>query len=115
MSDVVDNFLEHHGVPGMKWGKHKTKASFKTEKKAITKAIYKQTGQNLWGKGSHQKGKTAVAALWGAPGVSAKVGYDMSKAAGYTKGKSLAIGLLGGAPGGIIAANIAAGKMARGN
>jgi hypothetical protein len=115
MSDAVDNFLEHHGVPGMKWGKHKNKADFKAEKKSIKKAIYKQTGQNLWGKGSHQKGKTVAAAIFGTPGISAKVGYDLSKAAGYSKGKSLAIGLLGGAPGGIIAANISAGKMARGN
>lgn len=26
MSDITDDFLEHQGVKGMKWGKHKVKA-----------------------------------------------------------------------------------------
>lgn len=115
MSENTDLFLAHYGVKGMKWGKHGSKAEFKTAKKAIKKEIYAQTKHNLIGKGNMQKGKTTVAALFGTPGLSSKVGYDMSKAAGYSKGKSLAIGLLGGAPGGLIAANIAANKMARGD
>lgn len=122
MSDYTDDFLEHYGVVGMKWGKHKSgsggsggsssggkKARIdKTDLKIARKAIYKNAGASV----KANKGKTVVAALLA--GGSATAGITLARAAGHSKGKSLAIGLLGGAPGGVIAVELAARKAARG-
>lgn len=111
MSEVTDNFLEHYGVKGMKWGKSGAKGGGggsvnKAKVKAARKEIYGGAKQNLFGKG--QKGKTVASALLGTPGASARVGYALAKSAGYSKGQSLAVGLLAGAPGGVLAAELSA-------
>jgi hypothetical protein len=107
MSDVTDDFLAHYGVVGMKWGKHGSKKEFKGAKKAIRKEMYKSAGASI----KANKGKTVAAALL--IGATQTAGFTMARAAGHSKGKSAVIGLLGGAPGGMLAINIAAKKAAR--
>ena len=108
----TDDVLAHYGVAGMKWGKRKgraDKASSPTS--SARKEIYRGAKEGLIGKG--RKGGTIASALLGTPGISAKVGYEISKSAGYSKGKSLAIGLLAGAPGGVVAAEISARRTGK--
>lgn len=109
MSEVTDDFLEHYGVRGMKWGKRSGggKSEIKTERKAIRKEMYKSAGASV----KANKGKTVVGALL--LGGSATAGVTLARAAGHSKGKSLAIGLLGGAPGGMLAIHLAAKKATK--
>lgn len=114
MSEVTDDFLAHYGVRGMKWGKRSGGksassgggSSSKGERKAIRKEIYKDAR----GLVKANKGKTAVGLLLGGGSITA--GVTLARAAGHTKGQALAIGLLGGAPGGVLAVHIAAKRAA---
>jgi uncharacterized membrane protein YeiH len=59
------------------------------------------------------KGRTIASALLLGP--SATVGIQLARSAGHSKGASIAIGLLAGAPGGLIAAELSARKSAKSN
>lgn len=108
-----DDVLAHYGVAGMKWGKRKGSVDKATNGvRSARKEIYKNAGQGLVGKG--RKGQLVAAGiLMGPSGLSGKVGYELAKSAGYSKGKSVAIGLLAGAPGGMVAAEISARRTAK--
>ncbi|QED11512.1 hypothetical protein PP914_gp021 [Arthrobacter phage Qui] len=114
MSDVTDDFLSHYGVQGMKWGKHKagggSGSGGGTNKAAVKEArkdMYKSAGAHI----KANKGKTVVAALL--TGGSATVGYNLARSSGLSKGQSVAVAALGGAPGGMLAIEISARKSAR--
>ena len=119
MSEQTDDFLSHYGVQGMKWGKRKGgsggssggasggKKAFKADVKAARKEIYKSAGASV----KANKGKTVASALLAGGSITA--GVTLAKAAGHSKGKSLAIGILGGAPGGMLAVELSARKAAR--
>lgn len=116
MSDNPEDYsLYHYGVKGMRWGKTTKKTG--AERSADRKKIYNEVKNKSTGKES-MKRDTAVgiatggaAIVLGAPMalamVNATVGYKIAKSAGYSRGKSAAIGLIGGTPGGVIAAEIA--------
>lgn len=110
MSEQVEDFLEHHGVVGMKWGKHKSggnKSDIKSARKAVRKEMYSDARASV----KANKGKTIASALLA--GGSLTAGVVLARSAGHSKGKSLAIGILGGAPGGMLAVNLAARKAVR--
>jgi hypothetical protein len=109
MSDVTDDFLSHYGVQGMKWGKHKAKGGSvnKATVKEARKDMYKSAGAHI----KANKGKTVVAALL--TGGSATVGYNLARSSGLSKGQSVAVAALGGAPGGMLAIEISARKSAQ--
>lgn len=46
MSDVLDDYLEHHGVKGMKWGQRKVKAI----KSAHKSTVASKQRERSWGK-----------------------------------------------------------------
>jgi hypothetical protein len=117
MSEQVEDFLEHHGVKGMKWGRRTGGASSGSsgggkstagaERKAVRKEMYKESGATL----KRNKGKTAVGLFLAGP--SATAGIAMARGAGHGKGASVAIGLIGGAPGGMLAVHLAARKITK--
>lgn len=131
MSDnPTEDFLEHYGVKGMHWGKHKSsgssvevarkpaKAPINQDKlSAARKDLYsglKKTYSNKHGNVSKAKaGAVITAGLLGSTAANQIVGVQMMRSAGYSKGKSVAMGILGGAPGAALAIELKARKMAR--
>lgn len=126
MSDVTEDFLEHFGVKGMRWGKRsdggssvevakKSKAPIDKDKlSAARKDLYKGVKQSYSGKSGKVKGGAVVAAtLLGSTVGSQVLGAQMMRSAGYTKGKSFAMGFVGGAPGAALAIELKARKMSR--
>ncbi|WNN94513.1 hypothetical protein SEA_LEWANDO_9 [Arthrobacter phage Lewando] len=109
--EALNDFLMHYGVKGMKWGKHASKADYKSSVKSHRKELYKGVGQVY--KSKKQVGFAVAGTLLGGGAGSATVGVQMMRGAGYSKGKSLAMGLLGGAPGAAIAIEVKARKMAK--
>jgi hypothetical protein len=117
MSETTDDFLQHHGVVGMKWGKHKagsggsggsgSKAETKVAKKAIRKEIFNDAKASV----KAHKGRTAAGVLLAGPSVT--VGIQLARSAGHSKGASVAIGMLSGAPGGVLAVHLAARKAVK--
>ena len=114
MAEEVDNFLQHHGVVGMKWGKHKSKGDSgssggnnRSAKKAVRKEMYKDAVAST----KAHKGRAAAGLVLAGP--SATVGMQLARSAGHSKGASVAIGLLGGAPGGVLAVHLAARKITK--
>lgn len=135
----ADDFLAHYGVKGMRWGHRKpgtgepsdrkaAKAEKKAEKqtakaegKIARKAGRREIAKNLGsefslktGKGQFNTGVTAAAAIFSKPAAAAAyVGIKTARSAGYSKGKSVAIGLIGGPPGALLAAELSVRKNAR--
>jgi hypothetical protein len=133
MTIQVEEFLEHHGVVGMKWGKHKANRTEsgggskavakvkapeqkidKVKLKAARKEIRGDVKQRLIGNKKKKGAAAAVLLIAGAPGASLAVGIATARGAGFSKGKSLAIGFLGGAPGALLVGEMHARKMAGG-
>lgn len=109
MSETIEDFLEHHGVVGMKWGKRSggsksSKSVTKSARKAVRKEMLKDAGASV----KAHKGRTAASLILVGP--SATAGMQLARSAGHGKGASIAIGLLGGAPGGVLAVHLAARK-----
>lgn len=116
MSEVTDDFLAHHGVVGMKWGKRsggKKAPINKANLKVARKEIYGDTKSRLLGNKKKKGAMTALAIVGGAPGLSLAVGISLARSAGYSKGKAAAIGFIGGAPAGILVSELSARKAAR--
>lgn len=110
MTDEVDSFLSHYGVKGMKWGQTKAKYQKKIDRKKVIDNVKKNYSlKNTHGKVS--TGASVAGILVAGPlGANTIAGFNFASAAGYSRGQSVAIGLLGGAPGGILAAEVAVRK-----
>ncbi len=127
MSDPTEDFLEHYGVPGMKWGKRKSSGDVEVSKKVprnpIDKDKLKAARKDLYdGVKTHYKsngqktlaGAAIAASLWtGGTSGTVVVGAQMMRGAGFSKGKSVAMGMLGGTPGAMLAIELKARKMSR--
>lgn len=136
MAEPTDNFLEHYGVKGMHWGKHKSggtssgsgsgtvavvskpggKAPIdKAKLSAARKDLYSGVKQHYKSNGQKVLGGAAIAASLFSGGTvgTVVVGSQMMRGAGFSKGKSVAMGLIGGAPGAALAIELKARKMAR--
>ncbi|QGJ87996.1 hypothetical protein SEA_AVAZAK_14 [Gordonia phage Avazak] len=110
MSELtVDDFLAHHGVKGMKWGRTKSpevKAARKEARTAVrqefkenrTNAL-KKTGKD--GEKTYHKGKVAVIALADLNTYGAVSAARITKSAGASNGKAVGIALLTGLPGAV--------------
>lgn len=110
--EALDDFLAHYGVKGMKWGKHQSKDDFKEAVKANRKELYKGVGDVY--KSKKQVGLALAATILSSPAAGqAVIGTQMMRGAGYSKGKSIAVGLLGGPTGAVIAIEMKARQMAR--
>ena len=101
-----DQYLEHAGVKGMKWGVRNPdlKAALKNERSNIRserRVTADKYNSNL--KTGKVVGQVIGASLLKGPigGASAVAGYHMSRK-NFTKGQSIAIGLIGGAPGALL-------------
>lgn len=109
MADV-DDFLEHYGVKGMKWGRRSASPEVKVARKEARKTVRQEIDKNF------QEGYEAKRSASGTKSGAFKtdllyaVGpYNSAKlaqSAGYSRGKSVAIGMLGGPLGGAIAAEV---------
>jgi hypothetical protein len=129
MSDSpTEDFLEHYGVKGMHWGKHKSSSAVEVHKpgkapinkdklSAARKDLYgglKAQYSNKHGKISKTKAGAMIAThLLSGTIATQVVGAQMMRSAGYSKGKSLAMGIVGGAPGAALAIELKARKIAR--
>lgn len=133
----AEDFLAHYGVKGMKWGvrkRDKTPGARKAERASArqeasqAKAKAKATrsgargaiGADLGSKfnlktrdGKIRTGATTAGLILASPAAERYLGYELSKSAGYSTGKSAAIGFLGGTVGGLAAAEISVRKKAR--
>jgi hypothetical protein len=107
--EALDNFLMHYGVKGMKWGKHASKADYKSSVKSHRKELYKGLGETYSKK--RNIGVLGAAAFAGAG--TQLVGAQMMRSAGYSKGKSFAMAMIGGAPGAALAIELKARRMAK--
>jgi len=131
MSEQVDDFLEHFGVVGMKWGKRNGSSDSssggsaksakltrggidKAKLKSARKDIRNDVKERLVGNKKKKGAMAAIAIIGGAPGASLAVGIASARSAGFTKGQSLAIGFVGGAPGALLMSEMRARKTARG-
>lgn len=110
--EALDDFLAHYGVKGMKWGKHQSKEDFKADVKTQRKELYKGVGEVY--KSRTQTGIAAASILLASPAVgSAVIGTQMMRGAGFSKGKSMAVGLLAGPTGAVVAIEMKARRLAR--
>lgn len=126
MSEPVDNFLEHYGVPGMRWGKRKSSGDVEVSKKSKgpidkeklsaeraklydgVKNTYKSNGQKTLAGAA-----IATSIFTGGATGTVVIGAQMMRGAGFSKGKSAATALLGGAPGAVLMIELQARKNAR--
>lgn len=123
--EEVDSFLEHYGVKGMHWGKHKSSSAVEVHKPgkapinkdklhAVRKDLYKGAAAHYKTKGGKvEMGASIVASLLGGSVGSSVVGARMMRSAGYSKGKSVAMAMTLGAPGAALAIELKARNMAR--
>jgi hypothetical protein len=130
MSEVTEDFLAHYGVKGMHWGKHKSGGTVeklsRTDKqvaKADYKAKVKEARKDIYGdvKSGMSSGKQrtltgaaiATSLLTGGSTGSVVVGAQMMRSAGFSKGKTMATAILGGAPGAVLMIELQARKNAK--
>ena len=105
----TDDFLEHYGKKGMKWGVRKAapEGSAKAARQQLRKASRdKFTGYHKVNKADGTKGRvgvgrTAASVLLSTNTFGASTGFQIARSAGATKGGSVAVGLLGGPLGGL--------------
>lgn len=110
MSDV-DDFLAHHGVKGMRWGVTRSNSAVKTARKTARKqnvenlqGRYTKTGAD--GKTKVKKAKVAGIALDVMTTGGMYTASQIARSAGYTKGQSVAIGMLTGPIGATLASEV---------
>lgn len=125
MSEVTEDFLAHYGVKGMRWGKRQSSGDVEVSRKSkgpIDKDKLRSARKDLYGdvKASYNgKQKTlagaAIAAsiFTGGSVGSVVVGAQMMRGAGFSKGKTMATAILGGAPGAVLMIELQARKNAR--
>ncbi|QFP95588.1 hypothetical protein SEA_TANIS_14 [Gordonia phage Tanis] len=110
MSEMtVDDFLEHHGVKGMKWGRRKSpeiraarkeaRSEVRQEFKENRTNALKKTGKD--GEKTYHKGKVAVVALADMNTYGALSAARISKSAGASNGQAAAVAILTGLPGAV--------------
>ena len=106
---MTNETLEHAGVKGMKWGVKKSKEERSADRSKIRKAV----GENYDPRKMEGRIRTTATFALGilnAPLAAATVGMNIAKSSGYSTGASVATGLLGGVPGGILMSEIAVRK-----
>lgn len=125
MSAEVEDFLQHYGVKGMRWGKRGSKGDSNVEKakkapidkdrlKEERKKLYGQVKTNMSTPGARVTTGAALAStLVGGPSGSAIIGAQMMRSAGFSKKKSFTTALIGGAPGAVLMIELQARKNAR--
>lgn len=101
--------LAHAGVKGMKWGVTKSKEERSADRAKIRKELGRNYDpRNLTGRVTSTA--TLALGILNAPLAAATVGVNIAKASGYSTGASVATGLLGGIPGGMLMSEIAVRK-----
>jgi len=120
----VDDFLEHHGVKGMKWGRRTSKTT-RVARGRARKQLREEYSKNFndrydvvtpGGKGQRTRNALRTAAIvpdFMLVAYGPYTGTQMARSAGYSKGKSAAIGILSGAPGAAVAAEIRIHRVAK--
>lgn len=116
MNDT-DAFLQHYGKKGMKWGVTtkspgaQAYSGAKKEQGARLKNQFMKTDSNGQRKVSAGKvaGYSALALVSGGSSITAQY----ARSAGFSKGKSVAIGLLAGPAAGVVISELKVGKNAR--
>lgn len=102
---TVDDFLEHHGVKGMKWGKRKEVKAAKKAARGEVRTEFQSSHINSLSKdrrdGSRtlSKGKVIGTALIDLNTMGGASAIMIAKSTGTSTGKAAAIGLMTGVPG----------------
>lgn len=116
----TEDFLAHYGVKGMKWGKRKApdaaKVAAKAGRKAERSAIVKNLGTQFNTKttsGRVRTGATVAGAILATPVANIYMGAKITRASGYSKGVSVAVGLTAGTAGGLAVAELTARSEAK--
>lgn len=113
----VDDFLAHYGVKGMKWGVSRSSPQVQARKTgrrenvANLKSRYTEKKSN--GKTGIRKGKAAGTVLDVMTTGGMYTGTQIARSAGYTKGQSIALGMLTGPVGATLASELRVRKNAR--
>lgn len=126
MPDVTEDFLSHYGVKGMRWGKRQSSGDVEVSRKpkkgpidkdklrAARKDLYGDVKSSYNGKQKTLAGAAIAASIFTGGSVgSVVVGAQMMRGAGFSKGKTAATALLGGAPGAVLMIELQARKNAR--
>lgn len=110
---TADDFLAHYGKKGMKWGV--TKSEARTAIRAERDAINKDINASFKGrKGVAKAGVSIAAGVAATPFMGLTVATTMmTKTAGYSTGKAVAINLLGGPIGAMVAVEVKARQRAK--
>lgn len=126
MSEVTEDFLAHYGVPGMRWGKRRSSSDVEVSRKpkkapidkdklkAARKDLYDDVKASYNGKQKTLAGAAIATSLFtGGTVGTVVVGAQMMRGAGFSKGKTVATAILGGAPGAVLMIELQARKNAR--
>ena len=110
-----DDFLAHYGKKGMKWGVTSVSPSTKAARKSAKANLRKEYDNNFRDRilvksdavpnGITQK-KAKQALVMDMASLGMYSGAQIARSAGYSKGKSVTIGILGGPPGAMLASEI---------